>query len=82
MSPSGSSGIRAEGHDSRKSPVTQGVTDVSFPVFGFDGRVVAALTIPFLELIDGSQKVDLPAARDLLRYSVARVSDALGHQAP
>ena len=74
--------IRAEGHDSRKSPVTQGVTDVSFPVFGFDGRVVAALTIPFLELIDGSQKVDLPAARDLLRYSVARVSDALGHQAP
>lgn len=74
--------IRTEGHDSRKSPITHGVTDISFPVFGFDGRVVAALTIPFLELIDGSQKVDLPAARDLLRRSVGRVSDALGYQAP
>ncbi len=74
--------IRAEGYDSRKSPITHGVTDISFPVFGFDGRVVAALTIPFLEMIDGSQKVDLPAARDLLRRSVAQVSDALGYQAP
>jgi DNA-binding IclR family transcriptional regulator len=74
--------IRTEGHDSRKSPTTHGVTDISFPVFGFDGRVAAALTIPFLELIDGSQRVDLPAARDLLRCSVARVSDALGYQAP
>jgi len=72
--------IRRKGHDSRKSPVTHGVTDISFPVFGFDRNVVAALTIPFLELIDGSQKVDLEAARDLLRTAAARVSDRLGYQ--
>ena len=56
------------------------MTDISFPVFGFDRNVVAALTIPFLELIDGSQKVDLEAARDLLRTAAARVSDRLGYQ--
>jgi DNA-binding IclR family transcriptional regulator len=72
--------IRRLGYDSRKSPITYGVTDISFPVFGFDRNVVAALTIPFLELIDGSQKVNLDAARDLLRTATARVSDRLGYQ--
>ena len=72
--------IRRRGYDIRKSPITHGVTDISFPVFGFDGDVVAAVTIPFLELIDGSQKVGLDAARDLLRATAARVSDRLGYQ--
>lgn len=72
--------IAARGFDSRQSPVTHGVTDISFPVFGFTGDVAAALTIPFLELIDGSQKVGLSDAQEMLRLAVARVSDTLGHQ--
>lgn len=71
--------IRAAGHDSRQSPVTYGVTDISFPIFGFDGRAIAALTIPFLDLIDGSQKVGLEAARELLRATTAAISDTLGY---
>ena len=72
--------IRRLGYDSRKSPITYGVTDISFPVFGFDRSVVAALTIPFLELIDGSQKVDLEAVKEMLRIAAVRVSDRLGYQ--
>jgi len=72
--------IRARGFDSRRSPITHGVTDISFPVFGFDGTVAAALTIPFLELIDGSQKVSIDDARSLLAEAAARISDSLGHQ--
>ena len=72
--------IRGRGYDSRQSPVTHGVTDISFPVFGFEGRVIAALTIPFLELIDGSQKVGLVEAREMLRQAVANISDALGYK--
>jgi DNA-binding IclR family transcriptional regulator len=49
-------------------------------VFGFDGQVRAALTIPFLELIDGSQKVNVGAAREMLRRAAAQISDALGHR--
>jgi DNA-binding IclR family transcriptional regulator len=72
--------IRGQGYDSRRSPVTHGVTDISFPVFGFDGAVVAALTIPFLELIDGSQKVGMDAVRNMLGRAASRVSDRLGYQ--
>jgi len=74
------SGIRERGYDSRQSPVTHGVTDISFPVYGFEGRVIAALTIPFLELVDGSQKVGPVAAREILRGAVARISDTLGNK--
>ena len=72
--------IQRLGYDRRKSPITHGVTDISFPVFGLDGTIVAALTVPFLELIDGSQKVGAEAVTDMLRSATARVSDRLGYQ--
>jgi len=72
--------IRLAGFDSRPSPITYGVTDISFPIFGFDKDVVAALTIPFLSLIDGSQKVEMDAARDMLCRTTERISDRLGYQ--
>ncbi|KQU49780.1 IclR family transcriptional regulator [Sphingomonas sp. Leaf339] len=74
--------VRAEGFDVRRSPVTFGVTDMSYPLFGFDGGLMAALTIPFLELIDGSQKLDATAARLRLGEAAARISDRLGYTRP
>ncbi len=71
--------VRVQGFDSRKSPITYGVTDISFPIFGFDGEVAGALTIPFLELIDGSQKMDLAGAQERLRTAATSISAALGH---
>jgi len=71
--------IRKQGHEKRKSPITRGVTDLSYPVFGFDGGVVAALTIPFLELIDGSQMVDMDTAKMLLKGAAADMSVAMGY---
>jgi DNA-binding IclR family transcriptional regulator len=71
--------VRVRGFDRRPSPITSGVTDISFPVLGFDGGVVGALTIPFLELIDGSQKVKLATATDLLSGASQRISSTLGY---
>lgn len=71
--------IRAQGFDRRKSPITFGVTDVSFPVFAFDRELVGAVTVPFMELVDGSQRVDLDAVADRLRVTAATISTELGH---
>ena len=73
--------IRRDGFDCRKSPITHGVTDISYPIFGFDRGTVGALTIPFLELIDGSQKVEFKTAQDLLRGASTTISATLGYQA-
>lgn len=73
--------VRQEGFDMMASPITRGVTDISYPVFGFHGDVMAALTIPFLALIDGSQKVGMEEARRRLRETARHVSRLLGHHA-
>ncbi|WP_336621466.1 IclR family transcriptional regulator [Sphingomonas zeae] len=72
--------VRMEGYELRESPITRGVTDISYPVFGFGGDCMAALTIPFLETIDGSQEVAIPQARQILAETTARISQQLGHR--
>ncbi len=71
--------VRQNGFDRRQSPITYGVTDVSYPVFAFNGDVVAALTVPFLELIDGSQRMALGDVTGLLHQTAIRISARLGH---
>ncbi len=73
--------IRRQGFEMMPSAITRGVTDMSYPVFGFHGDVMAALTIPFLELIDGSQKVEMDEARQRLCSAAGHISRALGHHA-
>lgn len=70
--------IRKAGFEQRRSAITRGVTDLSVPIFGIDGSVAAALTIPFLDVIDGSQTVDLPAAREHLCAAAQEISQTLG----
>lgn len=72
-------GVRKRGFDRRASPITHGVTDISYPVFGFYGNLMAALTVPFLELIDGSQKVGLSEASEYLAAAAQSISSALGY---
>lgn len=70
--------VRTQGYEMMDSARTRGVTDISYPVFGFDGHVAAALTVPFLELIDGTQTVGRDEARDHLARAAARISAGLG----
>ena len=65
--------IRSRGFDQRKSPITFGVTDISYPIHAFDRELIGALTVPFMELIDGSQRIKLDAVAERLhrRWSCA-----------
>ena len=72
--------VRTQGFEVRESPITRGVTDISYPVFGFGGECMAALTIPFLETIDGSQVVTIEKAREILSETTTRISQQLGFQ--
>ncbi|GAA0675291.1 DNA-binding IclR family transcriptional regulator [Sphingomonas insulae] len=70
--------VRLQGYEMQPSARTAGVTDISYPVFGFDGNVAAALTIPFLMMIDGSQRTDLEETRQRLQDATRRISAELG----
>jgi DNA-binding IclR family transcriptional regulator len=70
--------VRKRGYELHRSPITAGVTDISYPIRGFDGRVVAALTVAYLHVIDGSVPTTVDQARRFLEEAARRISHSLG----
>jgi len=74
--------VRRRGYEMQPSARTVGVTDVGFPIYGFDGQVAAALTVPYLTMIDGSAPATINQTRDLLAKSARSISARLGAPEP
>jgi DNA-binding IclR family transcriptional regulator len=70
--------IRRLGFEVQRSPITAGVTDIGYPIRGFDGAVVAALTIPYLHALDDSLPTTVDETRRLLEQAARRISQSLG----
>ena len=70
--------IGRHGFEVRPSPITAGVTDIGYPVRGFDGKVAAALTIPYLHALDRSLPTTVEQTRRLVEDAARRISRALG----
>lgn len=71
-------GVKRRGYEMHRSPITAGVTDIGFPIRGFDGRVVAALTIPYLHVRDQSLPTTVAQTCKLVEDAARRISMALG----
>jgi DNA-binding IclR family transcriptional regulator len=61
-----------------RSQQTAGVLNLSAPIFGPNGGVVAAVTCPYLERLDTSAAPDADEALALLRTATARILPAAG----
>lgn len=70
--------VRKRGYELLRSPITAGVTDLSYPIRGFDCKVVAALTVPYLHVLDGSVPTTVEQVRRLLEEAARRISQSLG----
>jgi DNA-binding IclR family transcriptional regulator len=70
--------VRKRGYELQPSARTAGVTDVSYPIHAFDGRLVAALTVPYLTMIDDSASTTLDQTRQLLAAAARKLSAKLG----
>ena len=70
--------VRQRGYERMESARTLGVTDISYPIFDMHGDILAALTVPFLRFIDGSQTLSLDDTQALLAQTAKRISDELG----
>jgi len=58
--------VRAQGYEIMESQQVASVTNLSIPIFGPLGSVIAALTCPFTERLDKSDALDQPATLKLL----------------
>jgi DNA-binding IclR family transcriptional regulator len=70
--------VRQRGYERMESARTLGVTDISYPIVDIHGDILAALTVPFLRFIDGSQTMSLDATQMLLDQTAKHISAELG----
>lgn len=70
--------VRAEGHESMESQQTRGVLNLSVPIFGPLGSVLAALTCPFAERLDDKNAPDAAAVLALLVAAGREISERHG----
>lgn len=70
--------VRKRGYEIQRSTITAGVTDIGTPIRGFDGRVVASLTIPYLHALDESLPMSVDESRMAAEEAARRISVSLG----
>ena len=70
--------VRARGFELMPSQQTVGVQNLSTPVFGPNGTVVAALTCPYLTWTEPASTPDVAATTRLLRAAAHRIAPAAG----
>ncbi len=70
--------IRSRGYEMMPSAQTAGVINLSAPVIGADGMAIAALTIPYITLINAPSAPDISATIHLLSETTRRLSEMAG----
>ena len=72
--------IRERGYEKMPSAQTAGVYNLSAPVLGSDGKAIAALTIPFITLVNMPDAPDIGSVVATLTATAARLSGLMGVQ--
>jgi DNA-binding IclR family transcriptional regulator len=71
--------IRDRGYEMMPSAQTAGVVNLSVPIMGADGNAIAALTIPYITLINLPSAPDISATIQLLQKTGRQLSELAGH---
>ncbi len=70
--------IRSRGYEMMPSAQTAGVINLSAPVLGADGKAIAALTVPYITLINTPGAPDISSTIHLLTETTRRLSEMAG----
>jgi DNA-binding IclR family transcriptional regulator len=70
--------VRDRGYEMMASLQTAGVYNLSAPVRGSDGRAIAALTVPYITLVNAPAAPDITHTLELLRATADRLSELAG----
>jgi DNA-binding IclR family transcriptional regulator len=70
--------IRSRGYEMMPSAQTAGVINLSAPIIGADGMAIAALTAPYITLINNPSAPDISATIQLLGVTAHKLSEMAG----
>ncbi|KKC38225.1 IclR family transcriptional regulator [Devosia epidermidihirudinis] len=67
-------GVREQGYEMTPSAQVAGVSNITVPIFGPLGSVIAVLTCPYTKRLDKSDAPDMPSVLKLLQHTCAEIS--------
>lgn len=70
--------VRATGYAQNESYTIAGITNISVPVYDNTGRVVAAITTPYVRRLSGTNTASIDEAREEMLLLAADISQRLG----
>lgn len=70
--------IRERGYEMMPSLQTAGVVNISAPIMGPDGKAIAALTIPYITIINTPNAPDISQTIQLLVRTAQQLSNSIG----
>ena len=70
--------IRERGYEMMASLQTAGVFNLSAPVLGSDGKAIAALSVPYITLVNSPQAPDITKTIALLQAAAEKLSQLAG----
>jgi DNA-binding IclR family transcriptional regulator len=70
--------IRVTGYESIPSVQVRGLWAVSFPILDTQGRAIAALTVPYAERLDQTQRKSIPQVTEALGEAARTLSERVG----
>lgn len=73
--------VTKQGYESISSPQVHGVQDISFPIFDHNNTIVAVISVPFVEFLDGSHKLSFDESLQKIKHTAQLISSRLGNQA-
>lgn len=72
--------VKRQGFESRPSYKVRGVTNISYPIFDERGSAIGALTVPYIQLIDGMADASQVSAS--LKKASQEITVAIGGKTP
>ncbi|PYB69694.1 IclR family transcriptional regulator [Rhizobium wuzhouense] len=70
--------IRTRGYEMMPSAQTAGVTNLSAPIVSADGEALAALTVPYITIINMPDAPDIARTIEVLKDTARRISELAG----
>lgn len=70
--------IRRTGFESIKSNQVAGVQDIGYPIFDESASMIAALVMPYMKFLDGSEKTSADSAIASVCKTASEISQAMG----
>jgi DNA-binding IclR family transcriptional regulator len=69
--------VRSNGFELLPSNIAAGVTDISYPIHARNGKVVAALTVPYVKAAKGTRSLTVEQTQRQLERTAREISESL-----